>query len=169
MDSDTGRHQVLLRLDERQLAALDVLGAGGSHATAAEAAGVDRVTVTRWNTRHPAFIAERSARRLDRVREHNASVRSMVGRAVAVVTSRLDEGDLGAALAVLRLVGHQLNLPESGERTDPEEVYNALVDAETQARYRDPLTGLLADLNGEGHALAKARSEAEAALLADAT
>ena len=96
-------------------------------------------------------------------------MRSLVGHAVEVVDAHLSDGDLGAALAVLRLVRDQLNLPENDEHADAEDVYNALFDAETKARYRDPLDCLLADLQGNEDALAKARAEAEVALLDTAT
>jgi hypothetical protein len=101
----TERHRALLTLDERQLAALDVLCAGGSHKAAAQAAGVDRVTVTRWNTRHPAFMAER-----------------------------------------------------------PVDVYDALVQFEAKARYRDPLLAFI-ETTDEIEARAAALAEATAALL----
>jgi hypothetical protein len=169
MGTATKRHQALLRLDERQLAALDVLGAGGTHAAAAAAAGVDRVTVTRWNTRHPGFIAERTARKRDAAREQNERLRSMIARAIDVVSERLDGGDLRAALAVLRLAGRDLNAHEDEDYTSPEEVYDSLIEAEARARQHLPLDDLLADLSGERDALERARVEAEKALLATVT
>ena len=45
-------------LTDRQLLALDALLAGATQAEAAEAAGAHRVTVTKWASRHPAFVAE---------------------------------------------------------------------------------------------------------------
>ena len=53
----------LYQLSEKQLRALDVLANGGTHADAAEAAGVHRVTVTKWCNSHPAFKADRNRRR----------------------------------------------------------------------------------------------------------
>lgn len=57
--------EALYELDDRQLAALDVLSAGGTHQEAADAAGVHRVTVSRWAGNVPAFIAERNRRRAE--------------------------------------------------------------------------------------------------------
>ncbi len=51
----TDRYKVLRELNHAQTSALDVLIAGGTHAEAAETAGVHRVTVTRWVSNHPAF------------------------------------------------------------------------------------------------------------------
>ncbi len=63
----TERYDLLLQLDPKQAKALEVLAAGGSHEAAAEAAGVHRVTVTRWANHHPEFVAEMNRRRLDAV------------------------------------------------------------------------------------------------------
>ncbi len=51
------------RLDARHLRALEVLATGGRHADAAEAAGVDRVTGTKWAKSRLGFQAERIRRR----------------------------------------------------------------------------------------------------------
>jgi len=51
------RDHLLRDLTASHVAAATVLLGGGTHAEAANAAGVHRVTVIRWAHRRPAFIA----------------------------------------------------------------------------------------------------------------
>jgi hypothetical protein len=53
----TARDHMLRDLTASHVAAATVLLGGGTHAEAADAAGVHRVTVIRWAHQHAAFIA----------------------------------------------------------------------------------------------------------------
>ena len=67
--TESHRYKVLHELSPIQATALGLLDTGVSHAEAALAAGVDRTTVSRWATRHPAFIAELNRRKEERAEE----------------------------------------------------------------------------------------------------
>ena len=99
----TGANKSLHNLSARQLAALAVINAGGTHEQAATAAEVHRVTVTRWVNHHPAFVAE-----LNRLRHEafSACYLEILGttRAAIGVANRALETDNGDfALRWLRL------------------------------------------------------------------
>ena len=53
MLSDTDRYKSLHELNPSQVIALGALDSGGTHSQAAEAAGVDRRTVSRWGHELP--------------------------------------------------------------------------------------------------------------------
>jgi len=95
----------LVELKPAQAIAAEALATGSTHAEAAEFAGVNRETVTRWANNHPAF---REA--LDRYRhaltdENTGGACRIRRKALAVVERHLDDdADLSTALAVLRVV-----------------------------------------------------------------
>ena len=102
-EASTDRYQSLLRLTESQVRAVDTLDAGSTHAEAAQAAGVNRVTVTRWVHHHPEFKAELNRRRLERLEIVSARSEGVTDRAIDVVGQAIDEGNVGTALAWLRM------------------------------------------------------------------
>jgi len=123
----TKRHQTppanlrdLVELAPAQLIALDLLDSGATHAEAAKACGKDRVTVTRWVSHHPAFIAELNRRKIERVREHERAVAELTRAAVATVGKAVADGDVRAAVDWLRLVGLAPLLPALP--TEPEDI-----------------------------------------------
>ena len=103
--ADTNRYQSLLDLTVSQVTALEVIEMGGTHEEAASAAGVHRVTVTKWCHHHPAFIAERNRRQIERAEQ--IAVIAEVGtiRAIEVIIASIDSGDARTALQWLRLAG----------------------------------------------------------------
>lgn len=135
----TRDYSVLQVLSAAQVEALEVLEAGGSHAEAAAAAGVHRVTVSKWATRHPEFIAETNRRRADRADRLSVRVDSVTLSALDVVAQACAEGDRAAALAWLRLVG--LAGVVEGERrrahSSPVHAAEVLDDAAETARLRN--------------------------------
>jgi hypothetical protein len=70
----------------------------------AEVVGVCRTTVTGWVNHHVPFITEVCQRRQQRSRHLSDLVGEALVQAVTVVRARLDDGDLAAAVALLRLV-----------------------------------------------------------------
>lgn len=102
-EATTDRYQSLLELNQAQVTAIEVLDAGGTHQEAADNAGVNRVTVTRWGRHHPAFIAELNRRKVERA--ENLAIRTdlLTASALEVVQRAVQEGDLSAALAWIRL------------------------------------------------------------------
>jgi len=98
----TARYQSLLELNPSQVAAIEILDGGGTHQEAADAAGVNRVTVTRWARHHPAFIAELNRRRVERTENLATRTDSVTRAALEVVEQAVQAGDLSAALAWIR-------------------------------------------------------------------
>ena len=94
----------VFRLSERQHLAIDVLLIGGTHDVAAETAGVCRTTVTGWVNHHIQFITELERRRQERSAHLSDLMGEALVKAVEVVTTRLNDCDLAAAVALLRLV-----------------------------------------------------------------
>ena len=87
-------------LTRSQGEAVNALIAGGTHEDAALAAGVHRVTVTRWVNHHPAFIAEVNRVRADLANRTQAKIVRVTDLALEVVQTALEAGDLETALKV---------------------------------------------------------------------
>lgn len=98
----TGRDDSLHQLDSRQAKAVALLAEGATHAAAADAVGVHRVTITRWACHHPEFIAELNRLRAEAAREAGATVRRVTAAALATVESAIWDGDLAAAFKWLQ-------------------------------------------------------------------
>lgn len=98
-------HKLLHEISPRQVFALDVLDKGGTQSDAAEAAGVDRTTVSRWIHYHPAFIAEGNRRKILRSIESQRQVELISSLALDGVEKAITDGDTDACLRWLKLVG----------------------------------------------------------------
>lgn len=122
----TNDYDPLHDLSSRHLLALDALDSGATHEQAAERAGVHRVTVTNWSTKHPAFIAERNRRRHERARLFGDRIDAITSRAVEVVGSAIESGDVGAAFTWLKQTG--LDRPEQFGSTDSVVVLDRIAD-----------------------------------------
>lgn len=92
------------RLSERQHLAIEALLTGGTHAAAATAAGVCRTTVTGWVNHHIPFITGLDRRRQERSAHMSDLMGEALLKAVGVLVERLENGELSAAVALLRLV-----------------------------------------------------------------
>ena len=92
-------------LSERQHLAIDVLMAGGTHREAAAAAGVQRTTVTGWANKNIPFITEMKTRRAARSHATADRFDDVIANALDVVGAKIADGDLTAALALLKLAG----------------------------------------------------------------
>jgi hypothetical protein len=101
--SATDRYESLLKLSPSQSLAADVLYMGGTHQEAADAAGVNRVTVTRWVHHHPAFVAEMTRRTFERYECLASRAETVSERAIGLVLQAIENGDLSTALTWLRL------------------------------------------------------------------
>jgi hypothetical protein len=95
---------LLLNLNSAQQVAIEALLTGSTQAAAADVAGVSRRTVTRWAAHHLGFRAALEAYRTVLVAEQADLARAIRGRALAIVATHLDDGDLPTALAVLRAI-----------------------------------------------------------------
>ncbi len=115
----------LLELSGAQVLAVNALAAGATHEAAAEAAGVHRVTVSRWVRHHPAVVAELRARRADASRELGEKIRAVTMRALDVVAGEVEAGNVRVSLAWLRCVPLAVMADEPDGPTDPAEVLEA--------------------------------------------
>ncbi len=92
-------------LSGAQIQAVAALLDGSTHAAAALAAGVHRVTVTRWTRSDPEFMAELTRRRREFLDASVAQVSTLAGTALRIVEESLDaDGDPRLAMEVLKLV-----------------------------------------------------------------
>jgi hypothetical protein len=114
---DTDRYQSLLRLTASQVSAVEALDAGSTHADAAQTAGVNRVTVTRWVHHHPAFQAELNRRRLERLERLAARADSVTVTALDVIAQAIDTGDVASALAWIRMTYTHVRATSKPEST----------------------------------------------------
>ncbi|MCH7901630.1 MAG: hypothetical protein IH818_12085 [Acidobacteria bacterium] len=89
----TDRYKALRELNDSQLKAVDALLAGQTHAEAAELAGVHRVTVSRWATKHPAFRVELNRRRQELLDQRVDRIRRLDALALDVVSDQLEDRD----------------------------------------------------------------------------
>ena len=108
-------------LSPRQELAVDLLATGASVTAAAEACGASRQTLSQWLNGHPGFRAALNRRRQELWTEVADRARSLVPRALDVLSEELTgERRLVAAVHVMKAAGvYGLALP-SGP-TDPEE------------------------------------------------
>lgn len=125
----------LKALTVAQEQALEVLERGGTRQEAADAAGVSREAVSRWDNHHPGFIAERNQRRLDRRRAFADEVRAIDDLALANVRKAVEEGDTAASLVWLRHISPRIATEEPIGPTTAEEV----IDAKARARAAEVL------------------------------
>jgi hypothetical protein len=108
-------------LSPSQSLALEILDAGGTHQEAAKAAGVDRTTVSRWATKHPAFVSEMNLRKRERAEETIHRVSEVTLAALDCVAHSVSEGNVRAAIQWLRHFGLGPVMPMSyGPTTSPE-------------------------------------------------
>jgi hypothetical protein len=137
----------LLQLSERQVLALEVLTTGGTHAAAAAAAKVNRVTVTTWANHHPGFRAERARRLEAAAAASRERARRTAIKAVEVVENAIDAGDTDVALSYLKWLGPGVALELTfGGATDAESILESEARSEGAA---DPLVALLDQLDGK--------------------
>lgn len=100
----------LSELTPAQATAVEVIAAGGTHAEAAQAAGVARETVTRWLSSHPGTRAALARLRCVIAEASTDQMLQARGRALEVLISHLGSvdpastGGLEAAIATLRAI-----------------------------------------------------------------
>jgi hypothetical protein len=144
----TGRYQALHELDPQQVTAVAALAGGATHQDAADAAGVHRVTVTRWANYHPEFIAELNRLRADNATKAVAQVAQITNLALDAIEGAVSGGDVDAAFRWVRLVHPTtVTAPPSGpiessavveatRRAMPDKLL-AMLGADTQATTRE--------------------------------
>ena len=104
---------------DRQSIAIDALVSGSTHLEAAKLAGVQRSTVTAWCNKNITFIAEWNRRRRQRLAVAGERLHQTMGAALDAVAESIRDGDIAAALALIRIVGveHLLSAAQPGPTT----------------------------------------------------
>lgn len=108
-----------LEVSDRQSIAIDALIAGSTHREAAEKAGVQRTTVTEWCNKNIIFIAEWNRRRKQRLAAAGERLHEVTVAALDAVMESIRDGDIAAALALIRIVGveHLVRAAQPGPTT----------------------------------------------------
>jgi len=132
----TDDYKSLREVSDTQRVAIEALVTGSTRAEAAERAGVHRVTVSKWATKHPGFQAEINRRRNEIAQQQNARLRELDTLALKAVESRLDASDPEFAMKWLKLRGADVRSGSTYGPTDPEEIIDELV-ADRSGKDRD--------------------------------
>ena len=89
----TNSYESLRQLSGPQVTAIGELMSGGDHQQAADAAGVHRVTVSKWVNHHPEFQAELNRRRKELLDQRADRIRLMDEIALEHLHKRIEKGD----------------------------------------------------------------------------
>ncbi len=100
----TDGYQALHELTPSQAKAVDTLAMGKTHEEAASAAGVHRVTVTRWLLHHPEFKAELNRRKSDAALKATTLISRVTSAALSTIEVAIGGGNLDAAFKWIRCV-----------------------------------------------------------------
>ena len=123
----------LIVLTPAQQSAVEALATGATRDDAADAAGVERETVSRWANHHPGFRTALNLYRSTLAMDQADLARRIRGKALDVIERHLDNADLAAALAVLRAVP----APDLGP-TDPDAMIDGAVRHTKATQLPDP-------------------------------
>ena len=107
-------------IDAQKQRAIRLLLEGNCVSKTAETVGVDRSTIHRW-VREPKFIAERNRLAKEARDACQERLRHLAGTAVEVVAQALEEGNLKAALSIIKIVGLG-NIDKLDETTDEKQI-----------------------------------------------
>lgn len=132
-------------LTAKQLVAIDCLLMGKTDREAAEVAGVNRVTITKWRLYDPYFQAELNRRRAEIWNAAVDRLRNLILKALDVVEKSLDQGDVKTALEIVKMSGLDMTKP-GGDLgtygigpTEAEEIVEELVTAEKRKAWLKPI------------------------------
>lgn len=130
--SPTSSSDLLDRLSPSQIAALDALLQGVTDSEAAETAGVDRTTVSRWKNHNPEFIAAFNRAKQDEARRLRHRRHRLKRKALQKVEEGVEEGDPEMIeLAVTEVRAEELDDP------GPTDAATVLVNRQSQRAIRE--------------------------------
>jgi hypothetical protein len=146
--------------------AIDLLVQGKADHEVAAAVGVARETVTRWRGENPYFVAELNRLRKALWGSAHERLRGLVHTAVDILEKALTDGDLKAAVELLKAVRLYGAVPAPSGLDDPELVLWqeaqawALAEVQRQGPAVDPLQRLLSENADQLADLTRQRMEA---------
>jgi Homeodomain-like domain len=133
--------QALYELNPRQELAIDLVLEGKTDGEIAEAVGVTRPTVNLWRNRHPAFIAEMNRRRQSLAAGRLAKLETLTDEVMSATIDLVQQRQPAVVVALAKLLVPGMSSSSvSAGTTDSREVL-------AQNAARDPIEGLLADMN----------------------
>lgn len=121
-------------LTPQQIAALERLLAGETVTDTAKAVKIDRSTLHRWLREDFHFQAALNRGKRELVEAVQARLLTVADKAAAVVGNAVDQGNLNAALAVLRGLGAFTGTPVRPGCEDPEALRQAAELAQEEAQ-----------------------------------
>jgi transposase-like protein len=128
-------------LTPQQEAAVDLLALGRSITDVAKEVGVARQTLSLWRNKQPSFQAAFNLRRRELWEAASERLRTLVPGALDVLESAVANGDLRAALGVLKAAGlHGLEPPEGP--IEPQDAEIAMKEEESARSSRIFLASL---------------------------
>jgi hypothetical protein len=113
-------HKKSHKLSSKQQLAVDLLLQGKTDQEAASAVEVTRETVNRWRNRNPYFQAVLNRRRKELWEGAHERMRCLVNKAVETLENSLDEGNLRAAVEILKGLGIYGKVEPPQGPVDPE-------------------------------------------------
>ena len=122
------------KLSVKQERAIDMLLGGSTVSEVAKVLGTARQTISGWRNRNPDFMAELVARRTELRDAHVDQITTLVPRAIDVVSNKVEEGSLPAAIHALRAVGLYGG---NGRPLGPVDAEEVRVQLEETARLRE--------------------------------
>jgi len=109
----------ITELTPQQRRAIPLLIAGQSVSDTASTIGVDRRTLQRWRNNNPHFQAEYNRQRTELYDTAQLRLHGMVHKAIDVLGKALEDGNLKAAIELLRIISH---IAKPSTETDPEQL-----------------------------------------------
>ena len=120
--------------EARQERAIQLLLAGTSVTDTAKAVGVDPRTLCRWR-KNPHFQAEFNRQRLNIHESAQLRLHAMTHQAIDVMAKALSDGNLRAAIELLKIVGVGNVTASLDAETDPEQIVRRQAEKMAVAAY----------------------------------
>ena len=102
-------------LTPEQDAAIELLLQGQTDQAVADAIGRNRVTLWKWKTRTPSFMATLEARRQEQFGQASQRLRNLLNRAIDNISQAIEDGDVKSSFELVRATGLHSFAPPSGE------------------------------------------------------
>jgi hypothetical protein len=142
--------------------AIDLLITGKPDREVAEVVGVSRQTIAQWR-QHPVFMAELNQRRQTLWADAHARLRALIGGAVDVIEDAVRDGDLKAAIEVLKAVKLYGEVGSPTGATEPDVIVRqqAVAQLEREGTPKNALAAMVENLDTAAYRARLAEVEAE--------
>jgi tRNA A37 N6-isopentenylltransferase MiaA len=126
--------------------AIDLLLSGKSDREVATLVGVHRMTVQKWRTQHPLFMATLAREREQLFSGANDRLRSMLGQALENIEGAIAAGEVRWSFELVKAVGLHGFLPPTGEM-DVDKIADDIVMRELAKLRLPSMSEMLIDLD----------------------